>query len=409
MWHGDDYAAPSATALVSPELQAGDAGLVISFRHRYRFEQSQGSNWDGALLELQADGGSWQTVTLPSYGGTIDTQANNPLGGRTALVGVSPGWPAFTTETITLGAQYAGRGVRVRFVLGSDAAQGEYGWDLDELSFAGATNLPFAALQAQAMACAPAAPVADAQTVSTAEDTALNITLTATGMGALTYAVVRAPAHGALSGAAPTLTYTPDADFHGADSFTFSASDGFGGSSTATVNITVTPVDDAPVALDGTTSTSANTPVTVTLQGTDVDGDALTFTVAQPAHGVVTGTPPDVTYTPEPGFSGADAFTFTASDGTATSTAATIAVTVIGMATLDAGLEDAGTMRDDAGTPMTDGGTHPTDAGTQTFDGGTQNPDAGTGHTDTPKGCGCTSGFELLPVAFLLLFRRSRR
>lgn len=402
-WHADDFATLSGTALVSPELLAGDAGLVLTFRHRYRFEQSDGTNWDGALLEMQADGGAWQTLTLPSYGGAIGTQAGNPLGGRAGFVGESAGWPGFVTETVTLGAPYAGRPVRVRFVVGSDEAGSGYGWDLDDLSFSGATNTPFATLQAQATACAPLAPVADAQTLATPEDNALNLTLTAAGTGTLTFAVLTPPAHGTLTGTPPALTYTPDADFHGNDGFTFSASDGYGGAGSATVSLEVTAVNDTPVALDDTASTNAATPVTVTLQGEDVDGDALTFAVAtQPAHGTLTGTPPDVTYAPEAGFSGEDTFTFTATDGMATSAPATVTVTVIGTVTLDAGTStDGGMQGSDAGT-TTDGGTHTPDGGTSTADGG-------TGPTDPPKGCGCTSGFELLPVAFLLLFRRSRR
>ena len=72
------------------------------------------------------------------------------------------------------------------------------------------------------------APVAVAQSVTTAEDTALPITLAGTDVegGALTYAIVTAPANGTLSGTAPNLTYTPAANYNGADSFTFKVNDG---------------------------------------------------------------------------------------------------------------------------------------------------------------------------------------
>ena len=64
------------------------------------------------------------------------------------------------------------------------------------------------------------------------------------------------PTHGVLSGSGPTFTYTPAQDFHGADSFTFKVNDGSHDSNTSTVNITVTEVNDAPVATEDSASTS---------------------------------------------------------------------------------------------------------------------------------------------------------
>jgi PKD repeat protein len=94
-------------------------------------------------------------------------------------------------------------------------------------------------------------PVADSQSVTTDEDTARDITLTATDVNgdALTYAVVINPAHGSLTGVAPALTYTPDANYNGADFFTFQVSDGSLESPPATVSITVNAVNDAPVVV----------------------------------------------------------------------------------------------------------------------------------------------------------------
>src|SRR4030095_15197276 len=92
----------------------------------------------------------------------------------------------------------------------------------------------------------------NAEAVTTDEDTAKVITLAATDPegSALTFAVVTGPAHGMLTGTAPTVTYTPAANDNGADSFTFKANDGTLDSPIATVSITVTAVDDAPVAAD---------------------------------------------------------------------------------------------------------------------------------------------------------------
>ena len=83
---------------------------------------------------------------------------------------------------------------------------------------------------------------------------------------------------------------TPAADFHGTDSFTYTASDG-ASSATATVTITVAPVNDAPSAVAQSVSTDEETPVDITLGGSDLDGDTVTYSVADaPAHGTLSGT-----------------------------------------------------------------------------------------------------------------------
>ena len=94
-------------------------------------------------------------------------------------------------------------------------------------------------------------PVANEQSVTVDEDTGTAITLTATDVdgNSLTYSVVTGPTHGALSGHADRIcTYTPEANYRGPDSFTFRANDGEVDSNIATVSITVTAVNDPPVA-----------------------------------------------------------------------------------------------------------------------------------------------------------------
>ncbi|HWA28214.1 MAG TPA: LamG-like jellyroll fold domain-containing protein [Lacunisphaera sp.] len=173
------------------------------------------------------------------------------------------------------------------------------------------------------------APTAFSQAATTAEDTSVAITLSghdADG-GTLSYQILSAPEHGSLSGSGSSWTYAPAANFHGTDSFSFRVSNGTLSSASAQVGITVTPVNDAPVALPASYSFDTGVPRTIQLVGTDVDGDALTYAVVDsPAHGTLTGTPPGLTYTPAPGFNGLDSFTFQVSDGRITSAAATVSL-----------------------------------------------------------------------------------
>ncbi len=165
-------------------------------------------------------------------------------------------------------------------------------------------------------------PVAGDQNLSTAEDTALTGTLTASDADGdtLTYSQAIAPGHGSLTITAGTgaFTYTPAANYHGPDSFTFTVNDGHGGTDTGVISITVTSVNDLPVAGDQSLTTNEDTVLNGTLTASDVDGDTLTYTqLAAPSHGTlnITGSTGAFTYTPAANYHGLDSFTFTVSDG----------------------------------------------------------------------------------------------
>jgi len=87
--------------------------------------------------------------------------------------------------------------------------------------------------------------------------------------------------------------------------------------------------NQAPVATGQSLSTAADTPVVVTIAATDPEGDDLTYSVVSgPSNGTLTGTAPNLTYTPGAGFSGQDAFTFRASDCELESNVATVTIAV---------------------------------------------------------------------------------
>ena len=178
-------------------------------------------------------------------------------------------------------------------------------------------------------------PVANPQAVSVPHNTATSIVLTAsdddTPTLTLTYTVATQPTNGTLSGTAPNLTYTPNAGFHGSDSFTFTANNGTYTSVAATVSITVAV--GTPTANAQSVTVQTNTATSITLTGSDDDSPTLPLTytvVTQPTHGALTGTAPNVTYTPTGGYTGPDSFTFTVSNGTNTSAAGTVTITVNG-------------------------------------------------------------------------------
>ncbi|MCP4375077.1 MAG: tandem-95 repeat protein, partial [bacterium] len=175
------------------------------------------------------------------------------------------------------------------------------------------------------------APSADDQIKTTAEDTAVAITLTGSDLDGdpISFAVASGPGNGSLSGTAPNLTYTPNANFHGSDSFTYRSNDGSLNSALATVSITVESVNDAPVADGQNKITAEETAVAITLTGSDVDGDAISFTVVtDPGNGSLSGTAPNLTYTPNANFHGSDSFTYRSNDGSLDSAPATVSITV---------------------------------------------------------------------------------
>lgn len=149
---------------------------------------------------------------------------------------------------------------------------------------------------------------------------------------ALTFNVIRLPDHGTLAlDPGGSFTYTPRANYHGRDSFEFSASDGQATSATAMTSIDVTAVNDTPsieaptsVALDEDSSATASFTIA------DSDGEAATFIIRRPpAHGAVSLVGPNtLEYRAQPNFNGQDAFEISASDGQAEAAPILITATV---------------------------------------------------------------------------------
>lgn len=143
-----------------------------------------------------------------------------------------------------------------------------------------------------------------------------------------------------------SFIYVPNADYSGIDSFDYRLFDGTSYSNSATVNITVTGVNDPPVALDQWVWTLKNTQLDIELQALDdgsgpyfflgafnesggVSGNELSYSiVTQPLHGELSGTPPTMKYTPDLDYLGADWFTFQVNDGQYNSNVARVEIQI---------------------------------------------------------------------------------
>ena len=200
------------------------------------------------------------------------------------------------------------------------------------------------------------APVAVADAYSTNEDTPLSVS--AAGVLAndtdededdLTAVLVSGPSHAAPNSftlnSNGSFSYTPAPNYFGTDSFTYQAHDSTTTSSVTTVTLTITAVNDAPVAAADAYSTSEDTPLSVSAAGvlandTDAESDPLTAVlVAGPSHAVPSGFTLNAngsfSYTPASHYFGTDSFTYKATDGNggeSSTTLVTLTVTLVNVA-----------------------------------------------------------------------------
>jgi VCBS repeat-containing protein len=199
----------------------------------------------------------------------------------------------------------------------------------------------------------PRVPTLQDVALTTPEDTPLSITvpLTAVELDAVTLTVETPPSHGTLSGDGPTWTYTPAANYFGNDSVAVTAADAYG-SASATVSITVTSVNDAPIAVGDTAMTDEDTVLTLadaTLLANDSDPEhqAITITaVGSATHGTVSHAGTTVTFTPVANYHGAATFAYTGTDGDMTYVA-TVAVTVNSVNDVPVANNDTATTNED--------------------------------------------------------------
>jgi uncharacterized protein len=186
-----------------------------------------------------------------------------------------------------------------------------------------------------------APPAADDDDYTTNEDTPLNVAApgvltndTDGNNDPLTAVLVSNPTNGTLAlNPDGSFSYSPASNFNGSDSFTYKANDGVADSNVATVMITVTAVNDNPVAADDSATVAKNSSVAISAlaNDSDVDGDTLmVVSYTQGTYGTVKYSAKNNSfrYTPAKGFTGTDTFTYTISDGHGGTATGTVTITV---------------------------------------------------------------------------------
>jgi uncharacterized repeat protein (TIGR01451 family) len=291
----------------------GDPTTTYDFEIVYWHEQDDTPGYPEIIFAYDNINGplNASTIGLENYGGTAATtyaynSASFANGYQVCFDLVVPQ----TTETITF-----------QVTVDQDIVPGEL------VNYATHSNNQLGTLpeDAQAIVLIDNAPVAVADAYTTAEDTQLVVAApgvltndTDVESDPLTAELVTDVTYGTLALAADGLfTYTPDANFNGEDSFTYNAFDGIYKSAAATVTITVTPVNDAPMAVDDAYGVAENSLLTVSAPGVmtndvEVDTDNMTVTlVANAANGrlVLLGDG-SFTYRPAPDFFGTDTFVY---------------------------------------------------------------------------------------------------
>ncbi|MFA5006199.1 MAG: Ig-like domain-containing protein [Candidatus Izemoplasmatales bacterium] len=161
-----------------------------------------------------------------------------------------------------------------------------------------------------------------ADTVTTAEDTATNVTVLANDLGAdpadITISTFTQPEHGYVIKYAQGLRYTPYTNFFGTDSFSYTIQNPAGDTSTTTVTVTVTATNDDPRAYNDYVACDQNGSIVIDVAANDTDQDGDDLVVAgftHPDHGTVRIDEDNhIVYTPDPDFVGSDSFTYDIED-----------------------------------------------------------------------------------------------
>ncbi len=207
-------------------------------------------------------------------------------------------------------------------------------------------------------------PIAVDDVVITPEDTAVTTQVLLNDydvdgtLDPATVVIISAPSHGsAVVNPDGSITYTPNENYYGPDAYVYQVCDDDGACDQATVSITVTPVNDAPVAVDDSDTTNEDTPVSTAVMDNDYDVDgsldpASVTVITGPANGTAYADPlsGEITYTPDPNWFGVDSYVYQVCDFEGACDQATVTITVISVNDAPVALDDHATTPED--TPV---------------------------------------------------------
>ncbi len=268
---------------------------------------------------------------------SIEVMLVSPTGSESMqAVFTSPSMPASIQTEMTTGffTTIAEAGVwEVSYVVVTDGANNRATFSTSDLTAAGYDTTVHVIYLGGGINTPP---VAYGDHIVLDEDTTYNGQLSSFDADghAVTYHLDTAPENGSVSIDANTgaYAYTPSANYFGSDSFSFKVDDGYSESNSATVSITVNPVNDAPTSEDFAITVTANTTYTGTIEATDVDGDVLTFAIVsngtRGSASITDLNAGEYQYVPNTDVLGNDTFTFTVSDGTETAGPYTVSVSI---------------------------------------------------------------------------------
>jgi len=215
------------------------------------------------------------------------------------------------------------------------ALAGTTTYTYDELGRLVSTAPPIATVQytydaagnrTQTVIGSSSAPVAGTVTITVnANSTGNQVPLNITGGTPTSVAVSTAASHGSAVASGASISYTPNTNYGGSDSFQYTATNAGGTSAPATVTVTVNQPPIAGAASATVAENSSNNSITLNITG----GAPTSVTVStQASHGTATASGTSISYTPTSGYSGSDAFGYTATNAIGTSTPATVSITV---------------------------------------------------------------------------------
>ena len=228
------------------------------------------------------------------------------------------------------------------------------------VTFEDGNTLDFSQIETVLMDDDNEAPVAEPDTAVVDEDNSVTIDVLANDQDPdgdpLTLVSVSDPVNGTAAIVGGEIVYTPDPDFNGTETLTYTVTDPNGSTDTATVTITVNPVNDAPVAADDAAWVLEDTTTTLYPFDNDYDPDgdtiAITGTPVSSAGGTVSVNPNGtIDYTPPADFNGTDTISYTITDPDGLTDTATITVTVAPDGDLPVAVDDV--IETDEDTPIT--------------------------------------------------------